>query len=92
MVVRDACPACGSTQFKKNGHIHSGKQHHPCTTGGRQVVASAEDRIISYEQRTLIEPLLRERLSRRGICRAVGVSLTWLLHFMVERFAACPEH
>jgi insertion element IS1 protein InsB len=55
-------------------------------------VASAEDRIISYEQRTLIEHLLRERLSLRGICRAVGVSLTWLLHFMVERFAACPDH
>jgi insertion element IS1 protein InsB len=92
MVVRDACPACGSTQFKKNGHIHSGKQNHQCTTCGRQFVASAEDRIISYEQRTLIEHLLRERLSLRGICRAVGVSLTWLLHFMVERFAACPDH
>ena len=92
MVVRDACPACGSTQFKKNGHIHSGKQNHQCTTCGRQFVASAEDRIISYEQRTLIEHLLRERLSLRGICRAVGGSLTWLLHFMVERFAACPDH
>ncbi len=92
MVVRDACPACGSTQFKKNGHIHSGKQNHQCTTCGRQFVAGAEDRIISYEQRTLIEHLLRERLSLRGICRAVGVSLTWLLHFMVERFAACPDH
>jgi hypothetical protein len=55
-------------------------------------VASAEDRIIADEQRTLIEPLLRERISLRGICRAVGVSLTWLLRFMVERFAACPEH
>jgi insertion element IS1 protein InsB len=54
-------------------------------------VASAEDRIISHEQRTLIEHLLRERIALRGICRAVGVSLTWLLHFMVERFAACPE-
>jgi transposase-like protein len=92
MVVRDACPACGSTPFKKNGHIHSGKQTHQCTTCGRQCVASAEDRIIAYEQRTRIEHLLRERLSRRGLCRAVGGSLTWLLHFMVERFAACPEH
>ena len=55
-------------------------------------MASAEDRIIAYEQRTRIEHLLRERLSRRGLCRAVGGSLTWLLHFMVERFAACPEH
>ena len=37
----------------------------------------------------MVEHLLRERLSRRGICRAVGVSLTWLLQFMVARFAAC---
>jgi insertion element IS1 protein InsB len=36
--------------------------------------------------------LLREPISLRGICRAVGVSLTWLLHFMVECFAACPDH
>jgi transposase-like protein len=92
MVVRDVCPACGSTPFTKNGHIHSGKQTHQGTTCGRQCVARAEDRIIAYEQRTRIEHLRRERLSRRGRCRAVGVSLTGLLHFMVERLAACPEH
>jgi insertion element IS1 protein InsB len=40
----------------------------------------------------MVEHLLRERISLRGICRAVGVSLTWLLHFMVARFAACPDH
>jgi insertion element IS1 protein InsB len=92
MVVRDACPGCGSIQFKKNGHIHSGKQNHRCKACGRQFVASAEDRIIADEQRTLIEHLLRERISLRGICRAVGVSLTWLLHCMVECVAACPDH
>jgi insertion element IS1 protein InsB len=92
MVVRDACPGCGSTQFKRNGHIHSGKQNHRCRICGRQFVTSAEERIISDEQRALIEHLLCERISLRGICRAVGVSLTWLLHFMVERFAACPDH
>jgi IS1 family transposase/transposase-like protein len=92
MVVRDACPECGSIQFKKNGHIHSGKQNHQCKLCGRQFVASAEEHLISDERRTLIEHLLCERISLRGICRAVGVSLTWLLHFMVERFAACPDH
>ena len=51
----------------------------------------AEGRLISDEQRTMIEHLLRERISLRGICRAVGVSLTWLLHFMVGRFATCPD-
>jgi len=55
-------------------------------------MVSTEERIISSEQRTLIEHLLCERISLRGFCRAVGVSLTWLLHFMVERFAACPDH
>jgi insertion element IS1 protein InsB len=39
----------------------------------------------------MVEHLLRERISLRGICRTVDVSLTWLLHFMVERFAACPD-
>src|SRR5258705_13814850 len=92
MVVRDACPGCRSTQFKKNGHIYSGKQNHQCKACGRQFVASAEDRLIAEEQRTLIEYLLRERISLRGICRAVGVSLTWLLPCMVERLAACPDH
>jgi insertion element IS1 protein InsB len=57
----------------------------------RQFVAPAEDRGIRNEQRTVIEHLLRERISLRGICRAVGISLTWLLHFMVEYFAACPD-
>jgi len=92
MVVRDACPGCGSPQFKKNGHIHSGKQNHQCKACGRQFVASAEDHIVSDEERTVIEHLLRERISLRGTCRAVGVSLTWLSPFMVERFASCPDH
>jgi transposase-like protein len=92
MVVRDACPGCGSPQFKKNGQIHSGKQHHQCKTCGRQFVASGEEHLISDEWRTLVEHLLCERISLHGICRAVGVSLMWLLHFMVERFAASPEH
>jgi insertion element IS1 protein InsB len=40
----------------------------------------------------LIARLLLERISLRGICRAVGVGLPWLLQFMVEHFQAAPEH
>jgi transposase-like protein len=92
MLVRDACLGCGSTRFKKNSHIHSGKQNHRYKACGRQFVAGAEERIVGDEQLTLIEHLLRERLAVRGICRAVGVSFTWLLHFMVGRFATCSDH
>ena len=91
MVIRDACPACGSGRYKKNGHNRHGKQNHQCQACERQFSATADDRRIADERRTRVEHLLRERISLRGICRAVGVSLTWLLHFMVECFTACPE-
>ena len=78
MIVRNACPACGSTRFKKNGHTHNGKQNHPCKTCPRQFVQCCEQYLISDDKRGLIERLLVERISLRGICRAVGVTLKWL--------------
>jgi IS1 family transposase len=91
MIVIDACPTCGSTRYKKNGYTRHGKQHHLCKTCECQFSAGGNPHCIAHERRTLVENLLRERISLRGICRAVGVSLGWLLHFMVERFAACPN-
>jgi len=91
MLIREACPACGSSRYKNNGHTRHGQQNHPCQACERQFGAMAQDRLIADERRTMVEHLRRERLSLRGICRAVGVSLTWLLHCMVVRFAACPD-
>ena len=92
MVLREACPQCGSIWFKRNGHIHTGKQNHRCKRCGRAFVLDPENQVITEEQRTLIARLLLERISLRGICRAVGVGLQWLLRFMVARFQAAPEH
>jgi len=92
MVIPESCPACGSQRYKKNGHTRPGKQNHRCKNCERQFSDSTENLPISPERRAVIENLLRERISLRGICRAVGVSLTWLLHFMVECFVACPAH
>jgi insertion element IS1 protein InsB len=92
MSIRETCPTCGSPRYKKNGHTRHGKQNHQCKACGRQFTANPLDRSIPPEQRRRIEQLLCERISLRGICRAVGVSLTWLLHFLVKCFAACPEH
>src|SRR3982075_2667102 len=83
MVVREACPTCGSHRYKRNGHTRHGKQNHQCKACGRQFTGDAVDRRIADEQRRQIAQLLCERVSLRGICRAVGVSLTWLLHLMV---------
>ena len=92
MVLREACPQCGSIWFKRNGHIHTGKQNHRCKLCGRAFVLTPDNSVITAEQRALIERLLLERISLRGICRAVGVGLQWLLQFMVARFQAAPEH
>ena len=71
--------------------MHTGKQNHRCKVCGRAFVLHPENSVITEEQRVLIERLLLERISLRGICRAVGVGLQWLLQFMVERFQAAPE-
>jgi insertion element IS1 protein InsB len=55
-------------------------------------VLTPENFLITEAQRALIERLLLERISLRGICRAAGVGLQWLLQFMVKRFEAAPEH
>jgi IS1 family transposase len=56
---------------------------------GSQFVADSQR--ISSEKKALIKRLLLERLSLRGICRAVGVSLSWLLQFIAELYEALPE-
>jgi len=91
MLIKDVCPACGSNRHKKNGHTRHGKQNYQCKACERQFSGTADDYLIAAERRTRVEHLLRERLSLRGICRAVGVSLTWLLHCMVDCLTACPE-
>jgi len=45
---------------------------------------------MTEEHRSLGERLLLERISLRGICRAVGVGLRGLLPFRVEWFQAAP--
>jgi insertion element IS1 protein InsB len=92
MSMRDACPECGSSVFKKNGHIHTGKQNHQCKDCGRQFVLDATQRVIDEEHRAVVERLLCEKISLHGICRAIGVSIRWLMDFMVACFAAVPEH
>src|SRR5918999_1712428 len=92
MLIQDVCPRYKSPKYKKNGHIHNGKQNHQCKDCGRQFVDCFEQNLVSDETRSFIERLLLERLSLRGICRAVGVGLKWLLGFIINRFEALPEH
>jgi insertion element IS1 protein InsB len=92
MVIRDVCLQCQSSRFKKNGHVHNGKQNHYCHDCRRQFVQRFEQYRIAEDKRALIERLLVERISLRGIRRAVGVGLKWLLGFLVDCVEALPDH
>ena len=56
------------------------------------IAMDALNRVIDAAQRTVVERLLCEKMSLHGICRALGVSIRWLMDFMVARFTAVPSH
>jgi len=89
--VNRHCPTCDSTNTKKNGHIHNGKQNHCCKQCGRQFVSNPQQILISSAKREQIRKLLLERIPLRGICRVEGVSLRWLLGFMVDLYDQLPD-
>ena len=83
------CPACALSHIKRNGHTHYGVQNYQCLDCGRQFVEATQT--MSREQQELIEKLLLERLSLRGICRVLGVAMTTLLRFMEALYTASPD-
>ncbi len=56
--------------------------------GARRV---ADSQHIDEETREVIKRLWLERLSLSGICRVIGVSLRWLLNFIVELYDHLPD-
>ena len=92
MGIREVCPECRAERFKKNGHSHTGKHNHQCKKCGRPFVLHTEHRTIGADHCAMVERLLCEKISLHGICRAVGVSLRWLMDLIVARFAALPDH
>jgi IS1 family transposase len=92
MIIRTVCPRCGETDYKKNGKTHHGKQNHQCRRCGQEFILELDREPVSPEQQALVKKLLLERISLRGICRVVGVSLDWLLAFLVSLYGELPDH
>ncbi len=75
-----SCPRCQSTNIKKNGHTHYGKQNHKCKDCNRQFVLNNTHTKTAL-LKALITKALAERLSLRAMCRIFRVSLKWLQAF-----------
>jgi transposase-like protein len=71
------CPQCGAVRIVKNGHAHTGKQRYLCRICGHQFTLQPIWHRVSAETITLVDRLLTERISHRGICRVTGVSRSW---------------
>ena len=92
MMIRTTCPRCDETDYKKNGKTHHGKQNYRCRRCGREFIQILEREPVPLEQQALVKKLWLERLSLRRICRVIGVSLDWLLTFLVSLYEELPEH
>lgn len=86
-----ACPRCGSTHTIKNGSAHNGKPKNQCKDCGRQFVIAPSKKTISEETKKLIDKLLLERISLRGIQRVTGVSWSWLQDYVNNKFSQIPR-
>ena len=85
------CPSCGSLHTVKNGSTHNSKPKRLCKSCGRQFVINPEKKTISPETKALIDKLLLERISMRGIVRVTGVSLSWLQNYVNNKFDSIPR-
>ena len=85
------CPSCGSHQTVKNGSTHNKKQKYKCKNCGRQFVENPTNTSVSAETKQLIDQLLLERISLRGIARVTGVSWSWLQNYVNRKLARVPR-
>ena len=85
------CPKCNGTAIVKNGMTHYNKQKYKCTHCHCQFVINGQAWFISQEDKQTINRLLVERISLQGICRVVGISMTWLLGYITCLYTQLPE-
>jgi len=85
------CPKCKSKRVTKNGHTRHGKQNHECQKCKQQFSENPENKRINESEKKQIKKLLLERLSLRGICRVMEISLNWLLTFIVFIYKELPK-
>ncbi len=83
-----SCPRCQLSHIKRNGHTYYGKQNYQCLLCARQFVIKSET--VAPDKQELIKSLLLERISLRGICRVLKVSLAWLINFIEQVYLTTP--
>ena len=90
--IKTYCPRCLCANVKKNGLFNKQKtQQYKCKSCSKKFFLTGSSYFISDFKKELLKDLLLERLSLRGICRVLKVSLTWLLGFLKEIWSDLPD-
>jgi insertion element IS1 protein InsB len=63
-----------------------------CGCCKRHLILKGKNWFVSHSQINLINDLLLERLSLRGICRVVKISLSWLMVYIVRLYDKQPDN
>jgi len=87
--MRIICVKCKSSQIKKNGQSKYGKQNYKCLECKKQFIGNAKR--INEEDKEVIGKLLLERITLRGICRVMNISIRWLLYYIKTVYENMPK-
>ena len=85
------CPHRGAVRIVKNGHAHTGKQRYLCRICGHQFTLDHSRPPVSPETVALVDSLLSERISHRGICRVLKVSRSWFRRHLQALVKSVPH-
>lgn len=85
------CPRCQSDRTVKNGFTHQHVQSYKCKSCSRQFVLNPKHPPIPQATLDLIDKLLVERISLRGIVRVTGVSHRWFFDHLKKKYAEVPQ-
>ena len=87
---KERCPYCLGTNLRPKGwktKVSGKKQRRfKCKDCKKHILLKGRNWFVSDEQLSLIEKLLLERISLRGICRVLGISLSWLLLYIKKLY------
>ena len=84
------CSSCISDYVIKNGYSKGGKQKYKCRDCGKQFVLNPQNQI-SEEKKEMVDRLLLEKISLRGIGRSLGISFSWIKSYVKKKYREVPQ-
>jgi len=88
----ERCPYCLGTNLRPKGwNTKKTKRRLKCGCCKKHFVMNGKSWFVSDVQKELIDALLLERISLRGICRVVKISLSWLLCYIKKLYSEQPD-